>query len=307
MRVGVARGHRRYLENARVAWPGIALVAAVLLAGCSGTQGGSASSPSGTASQPSAAERSAEVALELQAAVDEASAYATSQGITAGIAVIDRELGTEVVNAAAGTAVRTASLVKLFIADNLLQRQRSGEFQLSAQDAALIEVMLTSSDDSAADLLYERFGQEAMVIEVAQRYGLSSLTPASTPGEWELSWVSAVDVARYYDLFLSQMPAADRDYIVGLLRRISPIAADGFNQAFGLATALAGKTVGIKQGWMCCPEATSYLHSTGIVGPDNRYSVAILTVEPNGSAEAYRTDVLDGIAALIFQPGFDIE
>ncbi|MDQ3578331.1 MAG: hypothetical protein M3443_12190, partial [Actinomycetota bacterium] len=224
MRVGVARGHRRYLENARVAWPGTALVAAVLLAGCSGTQGGSASSPSGTASPPSAAERSAEVALELQAAVDEASAYATSQGIAAGIAVIDRELGTEVVNAAAGTAVRTASLVKLFIADNLLQRQRSGEFQLSAQDAALIELMLTSSDDSAADSLYARFGQEAMVIEVAQRYGLSSVTPASTPGEWELSWVSAVDVARYYDLVLSQMPAVDRDYIVGLLRRISPIA-----------------------------------------------------------------------------------
>jgi len=145
------------------------------------------------------------------------------------------------------------------------------------------------------------------VIEVAQRYGLSSLTPASPPAEWELTSVSATDIARYYDLFVRQTPQVDRDYVLGLLRRISPAAGDGFNQVFGLATAFAGETVGIKQGWMCCPDGNSYLHSTGLVGSDNRYSVAILTLEPNGSLGLYRTDVLDGIAMLIFQSGISVD
>jgi len=111
---------------------------------------------------------------------------------------------------------------------------------------------------------------------------------------------------RDYDLFLRQTPEVDRDYVVGLLRRISPIATDGFNQVFGLATALAWETAGIKQAWMCCPDDASYLHSAGVVGTDNRYSLAILTFAPNGSL-AYRTDVLDGIAMLIFESGFSID
>lgn len=286
------------------------VVAALLLAGCTGAPSppDSSTQTESSSSQPAAPTvSSAEVEVDLQTAVNEASAYAASQGVTAGISIIDREFGTEVVNATAGTPIRTASLVKLFIVDNLLQRQRSGEIQLSAQDVALIESMLISSDDAAAESLYGRFGQETMVIEVAQRYGLASLTPASPPNEWELTSVSASDIARYYDLFFRQTPEVDRDYVVGLLRRISPTAGDGFNQVFGLATALAGETAGIKQGWMCCPDGNSYLHSTGLVGPDNRYSVAILTLEPNGSVGVYRTEVLDGIAMLIVGSGINVD
>ena len=306
---GPSHAHAGFGGYVRLAVLNPVLVVVVLLAGCTGAQGASGiqreSSPSRSAPTPTPTP--AEVEVDLQGAVDEATAYAASQGVTAGIAIIDREFGTEVVNASASTAIRTASLVKLFIADNLLQRQRSGEFQLSEQDGALIESMLIFSDDSAAESLYSRFGQETMVIEVAQRYGLASLTPASPPAEWELTSVSAIDMARYYDLFLRQTPAVDRDYVVGLLRRSSPIAADGFNQSFGLPAALTGATAGIKQGWMCCPDGNSYLHSTGIIGTDNRYSLVILTVEPNGSAAAFRTDVLDAIARLVFQSGIRVD
>ncbi|MDQ4039068.1 MAG: class A beta-lactamase-related serine hydrolase [Actinomycetota bacterium] len=311
MTAGTRPGHARaagFLRYLRLAVPKPVLVVTVLLAGCTGSQAESGTATESSSNSPAAPSvSSAEGNVELQAAVDEASAYAASQGVNAGIAIIDREARTEVVNAGAGTPIRTASLVKLFITDNLLQRQRSGEFQLSEQDRLLIESMLVFSDDSAAESLYGRFGQEAMVIEVAQRYGLVTLLPASPPAEWELTSVSPIDLARYYDLFLRQTPAVDRDYVVGLLRRASPIATDGFSQVFGLANGLAGGTAGIKQGWMCCPDGNSYLHSTGIVGADNRYSLAIFTVEPNRSLAAYRTDVLDGIATLVFQSGISLD
>jgi len=304
---GPSHAHAGFGGYVRLAVLKPVVVVVVLLAGCTGAQGDSGIQRESSSSRPAPTATSTEGEVDLQAAVDEASAYAASQGVTAGIAIIDRESGTEAVNAAAGSPIHTASLVKLFIVDNLLQRQRSGEFLLSAQDGALIESMLISSDDAAAESLYGRFGQETMVIEVAQRYGLPSLTPASPPAEWELTSVSADDIARYYDLFLRQTPQVDRDYVLGLLRRISPTAGDGFNQVFGLATALAGETFGIKQGWMCCPDGNSYLHSTGLVGTDNRYSVAILTLVPNGPSEAYRIDVLDGVAALIFQSGISVD
>lgn len=194
--------------------------------------------------RPDARPRVTEPEVDLQAGIDEATAFAASQGLAVSIAVIDRDTGAEVVNgaAAADVPVFGASLVKLFLADNLLQRQRSGELGLAAQDVSLLEAMLVASDDAAAESLYDRFGGEAMVTEVAQRYQLPSLTPTNEVGEWELTEMSARDVARYYDRLLTSTPAADRDYLVGLLRGTAMIAGDGFDQFFGIPRALPGQT-----------------------------------------------------------------
>ncbi|MDQ3717233.1 MAG: class A beta-lactamase-related serine hydrolase [Actinomycetota bacterium] len=280
------------------------LFAAVVLAavGCTNSaESSSVSSSESSATPELSPTRVAEV--DFQAGIDEATAFASSQGIEVSIAVIDRELDDEAVNgAAADTPVFGASLVKLFLADNLLQRQRAGEFGLSAEDRSLLEAMLVASDDAAADSLYSRFGGEAMVTEVAQRYRLPSVAPTTEAGLWELTTMSARDVARYYDRFLSSMPSADRDYVVGLLRGSTMIAQDGFDQFFGLPTALGGLTVAIKQAWMCCPRDTSYLHTTGILGSDNRYTVAILSGDPGVLDSAFSTDVLSQITSLVFPP-----
>lgn len=248
--------------------------------------------------------QAAKVEIELQANIDAATAFATGEGLEVSIAVIDRARRLEFVNgAAADEPIWGASLVKLFIADNLLHRQRAGEFQLSAQDLNLLDAMIVSSNDTAADELYTRFGGDAMVTEVAQRYRLSSVVPTNQPGFWELTMMSARDVARYYDRFLSEAPMADRDYLLGLLRRTEEVAADGFRQLFGLSAALPGQTLALKQGWMCCPRETSYLHTTGILGSDNRYTVAILSQNPGVFSTAYSTDLLGQVAALLFPPG----
>lgn len=278
------------------------MIVAILLAasGCTEQPGAvSATPPTATAES-----RVAEAEVDLRSGIEEATAFAASQGIEVSIAVIDRERGEEAVNgAAADVPVFGASLVKLFLADNLLQRQRAGEFQLTVQDRSLLEAMLVASDDAATDSLYAKFGGEAMVTEVAERYQLPSVAPTSQDGEWELTAMSARDLARYYDRLLTSTPAADRDYLVGLLRETAMIARDGFDQFFGIPTALPGQTWAIKQGWMCCPRETSYLHTTGILGTDNRYTVAILSADPGVVDSGFSTDILSQIAALVFPPG----
>ncbi|MBA3367700.1 MAG: serine hydrolase [Geodermatophilaceae bacterium] len=285
----------------------VALLAAVVLTavGCTeNSESGSVSTSESSATSAPAQTRVAETTVGFQTAIDEATAFAATQGIGVSIAVIDRELGIEVVNGAASDApIFGASLVKLFLADNLLQRQRAGEFGLSAEDRSLLEAMLVASDDAAADSLYSRFGGEAMVTEVAQRYRLPSVAPTTEAGSWELTTMSARDVARYYDRFLSSMPTADRDYVLGLLRGSTMIAQDGFDQFFGIPTALAGMTLAIKQGWMCCPTDTSYLHTTGIVGADNRYTVAILSGDPGAVDSGFATELVSQITTLVFPPG----
>ncbi len=286
----------------------VALLAAIALTAVACTENSPESSGVSTSELSATAEPTgtpvAEAEVDFQAGIDEATAFAASQGIEVSIAVIDRELDDEAVNgAAADTPIFGASLVKLFLADNLLQRQRAGEFALSAQDRSLLEAMLVSSDDAAADSLYSRFGGEAMVSEVAQRYRLPSVAPTAEAGSWELTTMSARDVARYYDRFLTTLPTADRDYVVGLLRASTMIARDGFDQFFGIPTALPGLTLAIKQGWMCCPRDTSYLHTTGILGSDNRYTVAILSGNPGVVESGFSTELLSQITALVFPPG----
>lgn len=237
-------------------------------------------------------------AANLQAAT----AYATEQGITVGIAVLDRVTGVEFTNGAvAGRQMWSASVVKLFLADNLLYRDRAGTIALTAEDQMSLRRMLAFSDDAAGDSLYDEYGTEDMVTEVSRRYALPAISASTDPGEWELTDISAVAVVRWYDRFLDTAPAPDRDLVVGLLQDAEPRAADGFDQTHGLANTVTGQPLAYKQGWMCCPASTSFLHSTGLVGADRRYAVAVLTERPAESG--YATQALDRITQLAFPAG----
>jgi hypothetical protein len=48
------------------------------------------------------------------------------------------------------------------------------------------------------------------------------------------------------------------------MRTATPIAADGFDQRFGLFGTLAGGPA-VKQGWMCCVGGLRHLHSVAVV------------------------------------------
>ncbi|MGB6181385.1 MAG: hypothetical protein WBF79_09105 [Rhodococcus sp. (in: high G+C Gram-positive bacteria)] len=217
------------------------------------------------------------LAGRLQQAIDGAAA----RGATLSVAFFDRATGSYM---AAGDRdpIETASVVKLFIADDLLFRSSRGEFDLDDEGRALIAPMLSSSDDSAAQILWDAAGGPGVVARVSERYGLPA-TVASDDGIWWNTRTTAADLVQYYDALLDGtggLAPADRATIVGDLQAYTPDGADGYPQSFGIPRALVGEQDrGIKQGWMCCVDGRWIHLSTGFVGAGERYVLAVLSRE----------------------------
>ena len=165
---------------------------------------------------------------------------------------------------AAGRPFPTASLVKLFIAEDVLHRVRTGRLELRPGDRGLLRRMIGSSDDPAASALWVRYDGERMVRAVARRYGLTGTAPPAAPGQWGRTTTTARDLAR----FLTRLPVVahpdDAATLLDWMRAVTPTAADGFDQRYGLFGA--GADAAVKQGWMCCVGGERHVHSVGVVG-----------------------------------------
>ncbi|MGQ0838004.1 hypothetical protein [Actinokineospora sp.] len=201
-----------------------------------------------------------------------AAVRAVQQSATVGVLVLDRDTGTEIVAEGADRQFRSASLVKLLIAIDVL---RTGA---DTETRARIRTMLTLSDDAIASNLWVRAGGSALVTRTAGALGLSGTRPPATPGRWGDVLLTARDMGRVYTHVLTDLPAADRTLIVNALADAPRHAADGFDQHFGIPDGLSGQWA-VKQGWSDCP-TDIVLHSTGLVGPHWRYVVVLLTEHP---------------------------
>ncbi|MGP3919599.1 hypothetical protein [Nonomuraea sp. 10N515B] len=257
----------------------------------------------------------AAVPLVVAALATPAQAAATAPprvpaGTTAAWVVFDRQAGKIVATRNAHRAYRSASVVKILIAIDYLERRKS----VPAADARLLKVMLRSSDDDAASAFWDRGGKGQIIVRMARKLRLADTAPppASRPGFWGYSSLSAYDIVRTYRYLLDTADARVRDTILGHLRRAMPCGTDGFDQTFGIPDALP-RPWAVKQGWSgfgttppirCDARAVSapvswiaqravgsgvpdygrpVLYTTGLVGKGERYVMAVLTTHPAGS------------------------
>ncbi len=200
-----------------------------------------------------------------------------------------------------GRGIAIASVVKLFIADDMLLRGPP----LSPDDKKMFESMLRSSDDSAAEVFWNRGGGSAIVTRVAGRYGLGGTRPPGN-GRWFNTISTAADLVRYYDMMLSGaggLPMDKADMIVDNLAQSSPTGIDGmmpggvYPQRFGIPEGLYAEPVAVKQGWMCCVGGDWMHLSTGIIGADHRYVMAIASDQPAG-ADAARATITQAVKTM---------
>ena len=228
----------------------------------------------------------------LSARIEQATQDAAATGATISVAVLDRA-NHQLLSNGNDQLVAIASVAKLFIADDLLS-QESGGFQdsrpLSTADRQALDSMLRSSDDGAAETFWAERG-EAIITDVAGRYGLTSTTPPSD-GQWWNTMSSASDLVHYYDMLLNGsggLSGERAEIIVDDLAGSTATGADGYPQRFGIPDGLYAEPVAVKQGWMCCI-GDSWMHlSTGIIGSDRRYVMVIESLQPSDDATARAT------------------
>lgn len=193
-----------------------------------------------------------------------------AKGDVIAVAVLDTETGAFYGSLDAELAMPSESVVKLVIAANLLATG-----QMNGSTESMAYQMITQSDDADADTLWGRVGGPEVISWVEQRYGISDLGQASAVWGW---WGNTKFTARG----LTELLAAIKDdpkvgpWLLNAMKHMSLTAADGTDQAFGLA---AQTQVGaFKQGWGSDNDANDCeeLNSTGLLDSD-RYAVAILT------------------------------
>jgi hypothetical protein len=244
----------------------------------------------------------------LQDRVTAGSQYASSRGTTIALAVLDRATGQYRDNgAAAHQPIESASVMKVFIAENLLHRRDLGQISLSQRDLNDMVRMLRSSYNPAANRFWSTYGANGIVRDVISRYGLAETGLTSHPGYWGNTLITAHDMVRFYRRLLSGsggLSTGSRDFIIEQLRRSTPRGADGTRQFFGLHDGfLREPIIGQKQGWMCCPNGDIYRHSTGFIGSSARQIIVALSEEPSTQGAAHIEKSLTGAIQHMFPEG----
>jgi hypothetical protein len=226
----------------------------------------------------------------LNIRAQQAMAEATRAGADISAVILDRNTDQIVTNG--NDALPIASVAKLFIADDLLLQEATGQTQLSPTDRASLDIMLRSSDDSAAENFWNRGGGSAIITRVAARYGLKSTT---TPydGHWWNTMSTPADLVHYYDMLLDGsggLPPEQASIILSNLTQSTPTGIDGYPQRFGIPDGLYAEKVAVKQGWMCCWNGGNWMHmSTGVVGSDRRFVMVIGSMQATDDTTARNT------------------
>jgi len=240
----------------------------------------------------------------LDARARQATAEAAQAGADITITVLNRSTG-QIVSNGNNEAMPVASVVKLFIADDLLLQEAKGQAQLSPADRQALDTMLRSSDDSAAETFWDRSGGTAIISRVTARYGLGATT---TPynGRWFNTLSTTADLVQYYDKLLSGsggLPPERANIILSNLAASTPTAIDGtqpggiYPQRFGIPEGLYAEPVAVKQGWMCCI-GSDWMHlSTGVIGPDRRYIMAIGSMQA-ADADTARSTITQAVKTM---------
>ncbi len=187
-------------------------------------------------------------------------------GVWMATAMLDRATGELVVGSRGAEPVYTASLSKLILVVDVLDRRRLEGLAVTESDSRLIQRALGPSDDGAMSGLWGRFDGPGLAQRMTDRLGLTATRAPRDPSQWGEMMTSAADLARVYQHLLDEMPAADRDVVIGSLASNPPVrGSDGFDQGFGLLAAGAGLPASAKQAWMCCHGQQFTLHSAGVV------------------------------------------
>ena len=190
-----------------------------------------------------------------------------------GFTVFDRQAGTVLASHNAVQQFASMSVVKLLIAlDALAGIDRGAPDEVARQK---LHQMLAYSDDSIANQLWSSNGGPAIVTRMVGLLGLTGTQPPENLPQWGDTLTTPQDLVAVYRYITDQLPGSDRDLVLGALAVAPQVAADGFDQYFGIPNGMPNASWAIKQGWGTSG-SQAVMNSTGVVGADSRYVVVVL-------------------------------
>jgi hypothetical protein len=214
-----------------------------------------------------------------------------------GFTIYDRKAGETLTSLSADVPLYTASVVKLLIAIDTMHED-DGWHAPDTDAAKQLTTMLSGSNDGIASDLWVSDGGPVIVERMAELIGLHHTTPSTDTGQWGMAKASANDIVSIYQYIDTDMPDDERKLIMDALAKAKNPADDGYPQYFGIPDGLPGMSWAIKQGWMVLKNAL-VLNTTGVVGPDSRYVVVLMTQQSAGISNATgRSAVTAGISAI---------
>jgi hypothetical protein len=222
----------------------VGLVTAAVLGSCvtgaKAVTGSSAGSPPTVFTTPesSPTTRSVDPAAVL-AGVQAAAALAEG---SIRVVVLDAEGQPLITGPDAGAPTYTASLVKVLVVARLLALDAAGSLALSGEDLDLMQRAIVRSDDAAMSRLWDRFDGAQLMTDMATTVGMTGTTPPAVAGQWGRASTTAADVATMLAALGDVLDDADADTLLGWMRSTSAVAADGFDQWFGLLDRGGGTT-----------------------------------------------------------------
>jgi hypothetical protein len=202
---------------------------------------------------------------------------AESPKSTVGLVVYDTATSDDVASVNGDTPLYTASVVKLLIAIDAMHDD--GWITPDANTLDDLTNMLEGSNDGIASAFWVDDGGTAIIKRMVELIGLDHTSAPTDPGEWGMTKMSANDVIATYQFIDEQMPDDASATIMNALAGARNPADDGFAQYFGIPDAFTSTPWAVKQGWMELKSAL-VLNTTGVVGSDSRYVIALLTQQP---------------------------
>ncbi len=138
----------------------------------------------------------------------------------------------------------TASTGKVMIATGVLELVAAGTLDYAAVESDLT-LMITESDNNAADKLFDLINRNDAIISIATRYGLTTTT---TGGAWGTILTTSGDQATLLNQVVgtqaSALPEAQRVTLRALLTKVNP------EQAWGAGNVtIPAWTSAVKNGW----------------------------------------------------------
>ena len=218
-----------------------------------------------------AASAAAHPAPDTSTAVQEAVDQAADSGIRQSVVVMNRQTGSVTTSIDADRAVPSMSLVKLFLAADVID-QAGGVDDVSEDTLEQLHQMIIASDDSIAQEFYDDDGQGEIITRMADRYNLEETSPSPEARYWGDVQITAHDQASFLYQLLSDSETSA--WFTEAMQESLDTGADGFDQNFGVNSVPGA---GSKQGWGCCLGSVMAIHSMGFTA--NQIIVVLSTAQ----------------------------